>query len=175
MSTKQATKGMVYSNRFFSVFESSVSVRGSRHKYFSIKKANAIAVLPVTADGSFILERQFRPAIDEKIYEIPAGHIEKGETPRHAALRELEEETGYRAGKIIEILQMYTSPGVLDEKIHIFVATMLRSGSKNLDPMEEIELKVVSEASALAMIQKNEILDAKTITAILSYWADHNR
>lgn len=163
------TNGMKtkYSNSFFSVLEGTTIVNKSIHAYFSINKANTVAILPIDSKGRIILERQFRPAINADIFEIPAGHIDKGETPRQAALRELEEETGYCAGKIVYMTKIYCSPGLLNEIQYIFLASSLKKGERHLDPMEDIKIKAVSVSEAEKMILHKKINDAKTITAIL--------
>ncbi len=162
------TKGTIkYSNSFFSVLEGTILVNKSIHKYFSINKADTVAILPIDSRGRIILEHQFRPAINRWVYEIPAGHINKGETPRHAALRELEEETGYCAGKLVYMTKIYCSPGLLNEKQHLFLASKLKRGELHLDPMENIKIKAVSISEAEEMIVDKRINDAKTIAAIL--------
>lgn len=163
------TKGMTtkYSNSFFSVLEGTTIVNKSPHTYFSINKADTVAILPIDSKGRIILECQFRPAINTVIYEIPAGHIDKGETPHHAALRELEEETGYRAGTLVYMTKIYCSPGLLNEKQYLFLASKLKIGERHLDPMENIKTKAVTVSEAEKMIVHKKINDAKTITAIL--------
>ncbi len=165
--TKTKKAMIKYSNNYFKVLERAVTINNMSHNYFSVDKADVVAIIPITNDGKIILERQFRPAINKNIYEIPAGNIEVGETPRHAALRELEEETGYCAGKLIYIAKIYGSPGILNETQHLFLAKMLRKGERHLDLEEDIKIKAVSKRLAMKMILDKEINDAKTMAAIL--------
>ncbi len=161
-------KAMIkYSNNFFKVLERSVNLNNMNHNYFSVDKADVVVIIPITNDGKIILERQFRPAINKSIYEVPAGNIEEGETPQNAALRELKEETGYRAGKLIYLAKIYGSPGILSETQHLFLATRLRKGERHLDPTEDIKIKAVSKSVAMNMILNKKINDAKTMVAIL--------
>ncbi len=165
----QKTTNTLYSTGFFRVTDRKARLGGREHTYFVIDNADVVAILPITADNRLILERQFRPAISANIYEIPAGHIEKNEKPRHAALRELEEETGFIAGTLKKIALLYGSPGILNERMHIYIASDLRKGRKNLDPGEEIKLKRVSRDTAMRMIRNGAIRDAKTMAALLFY------
>ncbi|MCL5428029.1 MAG: NUDIX hydrolase [Candidatus Marsarchaeota archaeon] len=127
------------------------------------------AILPVFYDGSILMEKQYRSAIRRWVYEIPAGHVDGNETPRHAAGRELEEETGYRATKLALMYKAYESPADKNFPMHVFLATGLKKGSQNLEDTERIKLKRASQSRALAMVRDNEIVDMKTIGAILFY------
>ncbi|MDD4160042.1 MAG: NUDIX hydrolase, partial [Synergistaceae bacterium] len=88
-----------------------------------VKHKSAVTVLPINSDGKIFLVRQYRHAVDEDLYEIPAGLIEPDEEPSEAAVRELQEEIGYKPGKIEKIFEFYTSPGYSTERIIFFFAT----------------------------------------------------
>lgn len=111
--------------------------------------------------------RQPRFAIKQMTWEVPAGTLGKGENPLLCAKRELEEETGLKAGKIKKILAFYSSPGFLHEKMHLYKATNLKAGTMNLDDDEEITVKVFTKKELLRMIKTGKIVDAKTIVALL--------
>lgn len=130
----------------------------------------AVIILPVLADGRIVLIRNRRHTVQDVLLELPAGTLEKGEDPAVCAARELTEETGYTAEKITPFGWFFTSPGVLTEKMYSFVATGLTAGSQDLDENEQIEPQVFTREELLALIQKNQIVDAKTIATLLKYF-----
>ena len=133
-----------------------------------IKHPGAAAVVPLDADGNVILVRQYRHATGSWLLEVPAGKLDHpGESPEDCALREVEEETGYRAGRLSSLGWIWTTPGFTDEKIHLFMASGLTQGAHHREADEFIELKPVSISVALAMIERGEIQDAKTALALL--------
>ncbi len=160
---------IIHKNRLFSVEELRIKVRGNRMKAYAAVTRDTIAILPMLKNGCILMERQHRPAINSTIYEIPAGHMEKGERPLAAAKRELEEETGFKANKWTDLKFFYPSPGILARKEYLYLAESLEKGRLKLDKDEEIELKRVSIGSALKMIKSGRIVDGKTILAILYY------
>ena len=114
-----------------------------------------------------VLIKQFRKPAEQEIFEIPAGLVEKGETDPDAVKRELEEETGFKAGKIEKLFEAYASPGYSSEVIQYYLARGLKKTKQNLDPDEMIEVQLVPFESSLKMIASGEIRDNKTILAIL--------
>jgi ADP-ribose pyrophosphatase len=160
---------IVHSNRLFKVERQNILVRGKRVDYYRVLKNNTSAILPLIDKSHILLERQLRSPVGLKVYEIPAGHLKKGDTPLRAAKRELEEETGYKCSKIRLLTVTYPSPGILSSKEYIFVAEGLRKGRLHLDKDEEISLIGVSLEIAIDMIKSGEISDAKSIVAILYY------
>ncbi|MEA2062278.1 MAG: NUDIX hydrolase [Gemmatimonadota bacterium] len=132
-----------------------------------VRNLKAAAVIPCLPGKKIVLIYQYRYALDKKIWEIPAGLIEQGESPDQCAARELAEETGYRAGRITPLVRINSSPGFSDEVIHIFRAERLTPGPANPDPGENIETRELEIARALEMIADGTITDAKTIIAIL--------
>lgn len=127
----------------------------------------ALAVFP---DKRIILIKQHRYPLDKFIWELPAGKLEKGETPLHCAQRELEEETGYHAREWKKLTAIYTTPGFCNEELHIFLATELSEvpGGRKLEEGEQtMTLEVVPLPSALDMIERGEISDSKTICGIM--------
>lgn len=132
----------------------------------------AVAVLAVTEEDKIILVKQYRKAIEAISYEIPAGKLEVGENadPMAAALRELEEETGY-TGQLEEMYEFYTSIGFCNEKIKLYVANHLTKveNPRPMDEDETLEVYHLTLEEAKSLILTGEICDAKTIMA-LQYW-----
>lgn len=134
-----------------------------------VERGPSVAVVAVTEDDELLLVKQFRKAVDKELIELPAGMIDFEEEPVKAAIRELEEETGYIAKSCDYILEMYSSPGFCDERIYIFFADGLMIGEQNFDEFESIEVLKVKFEEALKMIELGEIIDSKSITGILLY------
>ncbi|OQY09091.1 MAG: hypothetical protein B6I28_03660, partial [Fusobacteriia bacterium 4572_132] len=105
-----------------------------------IEPRKAVAVVAITDEDKVVLVKQYRVAVKKDLWEIPAGLIEEGEDPKEAALRELKEETGYKAKKIEEITKIHTSPGILSGTIIIYKATELVKSKQNLDEEEFVEV-----------------------------------
>ncbi len=160
---------ILHKNRLFSVELQKITVRKRKTDYYRVVKRDTAAVLPFIDKDRILLERQYRPPIELKIYEIPAGHLEKSDSPASAARRELEEETGYKCSKIKLLTTTYPSPGVLTSKEYLFMATGLKKGKQSLDKDENISLIRVKIGTAIDMIKSGEIKDSKTIAAILYY------
>lgn len=129
----------------------------------------AVVLLPILDDGRVVLIRNQRFSVGETLWELPAGTRERGEAAERCAARELEEETGYRAGRLEPLLEFYASPGITDEKMRVFVATELTPAAQRLDPTEVIEVFPTAPEELRAMIQDGRVEDAKTIAAVL-YW-----
>ena len=134
-----------------------------------VEYIGATVILPLLDKNTILLLKQYRPSIRKWIYEIPAGTLEPNEAPYECAARELEEETGYNAGLLVKMFEMYTAPGYSTEKLHSFLALNLQSGAAYLDQDEEISVEKTSLDKALQMISTNEICDGKTIATILYY------
>jgi ADP-ribose pyrophosphatase len=129
----------------------------------------AVIVLPILPDGKLILIRLTRHAVGQVLVELPAGTLEKGEMPLNCAGRELLEETGYLAHRIKPLTSFFTSPGILSEKMHAFVAYDLEKRSQALEEGEDIEIIEKTLDEAMEMIRTGQIVDAKTIVAIMMY------
>ena len=113
--------------------------------------------------------RQRRYAVNDTLWELPAGTLDKGEDPMNCAGRELLEETGYLAGRMIPLGHFYTSPGVLSERMYAYAAVELEPGEQALEEGEDIELSPVEYDAAIEMCGTNEIKDGKTIATLLLY------
>ena len=138
-----------------------------------IRGKNASAVLAVDADGKMVFVRQYRHAFREMLLEIPAGILEDGEDALTGVKRELEEETGLRAGKVEYICELYPTVGYCTEKIYLYFASDLTESVQHLDPDEFIEIERYTPQEALEMIYSGAIKDAKTVAAIFAYHSRH--
>lgn len=130
----------------------------------------AAVILPVQPDGSIVLIRNQRFAVDECLYELPAGMLEEGENPDLCAGRELAEETGYVAGKIEKLGEFFAAPGTSDERMHAYLATDLQAGAQDLEVYERIKVEHFSDSQVRQMVLDGTIHDAKTIAALSLYW-----
>jgi ADP-ribose diphosphatase len=128
------------------------------------------AIVPLFDDGRVMFIRQLRYPFGRHIYEIPAGKLSEGEDPETAAARELEEETGWRADSLHHLTSVYTTPGFCDEVIHIFLGMQLTEtggGPRREEGEFSMTVSVFPLSTALEMIRKGEIHDAKTIIGLL--------
>lgn len=135
-----------------------------------IHYAGAAVILPVLDDGAIVMIRNYRFAVGEHLYELPAGMLDNGEAPEIAARRELAEETGYVAGSIQKLGAYCSSPGSSDEIMHAFLATQLRPGPQKLELHEQIKVEVLSDSKVRRMMLDGTIHDAKTLSALGLYW-----
>jgi ADP-ribose pyrophosphatase len=127
----------------------------------------AVAILPLLDAERLCLVRNRRPIVNETLLEVPAGTLEPGERPEAAAVRELAEETGYRAGHWRKLAEFIPSPGVLSERTHLFLAQALTPGPLQLEKDEDLQPQIVSWQHALAWALDGTIRDAKTLIALL--------
>lgn len=135
-----------------------------------LRHPGAAAVVAFTAPDRILLLRQYRHAAGGPIWEVPAGKLEPGEPPETCARRELEEETGYRAGRLARAGVVLTTPGFSDERIHLYQAWDLEPGTRDHQPDELIEVHERPLAEAVAMIDRGELTDGKSIAALFHAW-----
>jgi ADP-ribose pyrophosphatase len=142
---------------------------GTRHAKEIVRHPGAVAIIPLLDEGHICFVENYRAAVQERLIELPAGTLEPPEEPLQTALRELAEETGYRAAHIELLTTLSMSPGILDEKMYIYVATGLTAGKTALEPGEDIRVAVVTWNEALEMIRRGRIRDAKSVASLLYY------
>jgi ADP-ribose pyrophosphatase len=132
-----------------------------------VRHRGSVAALPVHPDGKVVLIRQYRYAVDEWVWEIPAGRLDPDETPEQGARREVEEEVGLQAGHLEPIGVFYTTPGICDEVMNLFRATELLNVPPRPEADERIEARSFSLDEARAMVKRGEVREGKTIVALL--------
>jgi ADP-ribose pyrophosphatase len=132
-----------------------------------VRHPGAVTVVAVKDDGTMVLVRKRRVAVERWLVEFCAGKLERGEDPQVAAARELEEETGYAARSLVKLGAFYTSPGFADEIMHVFVATGLSPVPQRLEPGEELEVVEMRPEALAAQISTGRVTDGKTLGAFL--------
>ena len=136
------------------------------HTFQIIRHPGGVGVLPLHADGTVTLIRQLRPAADAFLLELPAGRLSQGEDTLQCGRRELVEETGLTASRLDSLGLLHPSPGVMDEVVHLYLATELAQGEAEPEAYEEIETVRIPLDEALQMAADGRISDGKTITAL---------
>lgn len=159
--------------RFRVVRETYGTSSGANRTREIVRHPGAVVLVPLLDDGRVCLIRNYRVSVQQTLIELPAGTLEPPEPPLACAQRELIEETGYRAASMEQLHAFYLSPGILDERMHLFLATGLTAGEPHREVGEEIENLLVPLAEAVAMIFRGEIQDAKTMVGLL--WVERNR
>ncbi|MBI2171199.1 MAG: NUDIX hydrolase [Chloroflexi bacterium] len=132
-----------------------------------VEHSQSVTILPVDGQGNVLLERQYRKPVEAWLLEAPAGGMNEGEDPEAAARRELREETGYTARKMEHLASFYVSPGFCTELMHTYLATGLVAGRADPEEDEHIDVTFVPLCQAIKMISTGEIVDGKTIAALL--------
>ena len=134
-----------------------------------IRHPGSVVILPILDDNQVCLIHNFRMAVNQPLLELPAGTLEPGEAPLHCAERELTEETGYTAGKFEGLTSFLAAPGILDERMHLYLATDLTAGQPDREAGEEIENVILPFEETLEFIRTGVIEDAKTIVGLFWY------
>ena len=134
-----------------------------------IKKPDVVVILPILNKNRVLLEKHYRPVIKKTILELPAGHIDRGETPVQAARRELFEETGYSAKTIELAFKSFDAPGLLSSRVYTFIAEGVYKTGAKTDKHEPLHSTIISTSTAFRFIKNNTIEDNKTISALLFY------
>jgi 8-oxo-dGTP pyrophosphatase MutT (NUDIX family) len=157
----------IYRGRIFNVSLATVREGETVYKREIISHPGSAVIVPVFADETVALVRQYRHPAGKRLLEIPAGSLSADEDPQAGALRELEEEIGVRAGRVEKLTEFYVSPGFLGEKMHVFLATDLTATKQNLEDDELIEIERVPLARVEEMIRDGAFEDAKTIIGLM--------
>jgi ADP-ribose pyrophosphatase len=158
----------IYDGKLVKLYRETVQLpNGNRAEREIVRHPGAVAMVPILPTGEVLLVRQYRTAAQRVLLEIPAGTLEPGEDPRIAAARELQEETGYKPGKLVRLGAEFTAPGYTTEIIYLFVATELESARLDADDDEFIEVVRLPFDEALRQVIAGEIPDGKTQVALL--------
>ena len=131
-----------------------------------VEHPGAVALVAVGKNREIYLVEQYRSPMEKVLLELPAGKLDPGETPEDAALRELQEETGMRAGRLLPLAAFYSSPGYSSEKIHLFLALDLTETGEAPDPGEFLRVKTLPARQVLDLVTRGEVEDGKTILGV---------
>lgn len=157
-----------YSGIIVDVTVDQVELYGGAHSMREVvEHPGGVCILPLFDDGSVMCVRQFRYPFHEHLLELPAGKLEKGEDPYDCAVRELGEETGITAEKLIPLGKMYCSPGYCHEVLYLYLARGLVQGQAHPDHNEFLDVENIQFDRLVGMVMSGEITDAKTALAVL--------
>jgi ADP-ribose pyrophosphatase len=166
---------VVYDGPLFRVLHDKlIEPDGTANERDVIRHNGSVVILAIDnskqkKDPWIVIERQYRHAANQYLWELPAGKLDPGEEAMAGAKRELEEETGYRARKWRPLVEYYASPGFLGESMKVFLAEGLLAGDAHPEEDEQIEFRLVRLSDVIKMIEKGAILDGKTLTSVLLY------
>jgi ADP-ribose pyrophosphatase len=171
MQLKRLSREILYTGRIIDLWVDQVEDPSGKRSVREIAHhPGGAVVVPLLDDGRLILVEQLRYPLGKQILELPAGKLNPGEDPRRAAYRELEEETGWSAGRLDKLITFYTTPGFCDEELHIFIGTQLTpcpSGPRPDEGEHGMKVHLVPREEVRAMIARGEIRDGKTILGVL--------
>lgn len=156
-------------SRFFPLQKMKVQLPNGRiyEEFYVSRTTDGAMIVPLTEDGKIVFVKQFKLGVEQVIVELPAGFINKGERPINGAKRELLEETGYEAGKLVRLGMIVSSPGKSGHKTHCFLATGLKQKKQHFDETEDIEVVKIPIKDILPKIKKGNIWAAETISALV--------
>lgn len=157
----------VFDGRVFKVTVDTISEGELTYQREVVHHFGSAVIIPVCDDGTVVLVRQYRHPAVRYLLEAPAGTLADREAPEAGAARELEEELGLVAARLEKLSEFFVSPGFLEEKMHVYLATGLTEGKQFLDEDEILEIVRLPIADALEMITSGEIQDAKTIIGLM--------
>ena len=169
LKEKQLESKLIFDGKIVHLYEDKVMCpNGNIATREYIKHNGGVCILAIV-DNKVIMERQFRYPYNEVVFELPAGKLEKGEDPYEAGIRELEEETGYKAKNLESFGVMYPSCGYSNEIIHLYKANGLTKTKRHLDIDENINIEYVDISKIKELLLDNKIVDAKTICLLSKY------
>ena len=172
MSGRVVKSERVFEGKLLRIDREEIELPHGKHAVLeTIRHPGAAAVLPFLPDGRVVLIRQYRHAAGGFIVEVPAGKLDPGEQPDRCACREVEEETGWRAGELVPLGSILTTPGFTDEVIWLFEAHALVRGRQALEADEVLDTLEVPFEEAVAMVRCGAITDAKSVASILLAFA----
>ena len=157
----------VFDGRVFQVTVDTVSEGEVTYQRDVVHHPGSAVIVPVHDDGTVVFVRQYRHPAVRYLLELPAGTLEDGERPDACAMRELEEELGLAAEQLDKLTEFFVSPGFLEEKMWVYLATGLSEGKPNPDEDEVLDIVRLPIGDALEMITSGEIQDAKTIIGLM--------
>lgn len=167
MSVRVNHKGPIHQSRVFQMVRENVTLsNGSTVDIDVIRHPGASAIVPLLDDNQVVMVRQYRHAVGNYVWEIPAGTLDPAENPMECARRELTEETGYAAGELIKLGEIHPVPSYSDERIHIFLGKHLKPAQQHLDADEVLDVHVIALDELFNMIDDGRIQDGKTISAL---------
>jgi ADP-ribose pyrophosphatase len=170
MNERLTDSRRIYEGRIVNLRVDTVEMRGGRTAQREVvEHTEAVAVVPVAPDGRIVLVRQYRLPVGAVMLEVPAGSLDGDEDAETGAQRELQEETGFAAGRLTRLCGFWVAPGYCTEYIHVYLAEDLRESSLDADEDEDVEVELVTLDQALAAIDAGEIEDAKSIVGLLQY------
>ena len=159
---------IVYPGRAFTIRRDTLRLPDGRETRFDIvEHVGSVIILPLDADGHLLFVRQYRHAAGLDLLELPAGTLDEGEAPEACARREVREETGMAAGKLEPLGGFFLAPGYSTEYMYVYLATDLRCDPLEADADEFLSVERVPLAEALAMCERGEIPDAKSLAAVI--------
>ena len=139
-------------------------------EYYVLEYPDGVNVIAITKDGHFVMERQYRHALGCTCLELPCGVIEQGETPIEAAMRELEEETGYGGGEWTELMTLSANPSTMTNLTHCFLATGVeKMTDQHLDPTEELSVHLLTREEVLDLLRNNQMMQSLMVAPLLKY------
>ncbi len=172
LEEKKISGNIAYEGSFLTLYKDEIELpNGKCASREYIRHPGAACIVPLTDKGEVIMVKQYRYPLGKVMLEIPAGKLDKGEEPLACAKRELKEETGATAERMFYLGQLAVTPAYTDEVIHMYLAKGLSFGETNPDEDEFVETEIIPLAKAVNMVLNNEIIDAKTQTALLKVYA----
>lgn len=165
---KTLSEKTIYEGRIITVHVDDIELPDGKHsKREVVEHSGGVCVAALTADGKLKFVKQYRYPYHRNLLELPAGKLEKGEDPLKAGIRELEEECGVVADKVVPMGQVYPTVAYCSEIIHLFLATGLKNTDQHLDEGEFLDVLEISLDDAVRMVMDGEISDSKTVALVL--------